>query len=61
MLDKLKAVEARFEEVSERLTDAEIVRDQEQYKKLMREHKQLSPVVEKYRETLAVRATLAEA
>ena len=48
MFDKLKAVESRYEEIGELLMDGAVVADQEQYKKLMKEHKQLSPMVDKF-------------
>ena len=35
MLEKLKAAEERYSEINERLMDAGVVSDQEQYKKLM--------------------------
>ncbi|MBQ8613558.1 MAG: peptide chain release factor 1 [Ruminiclostridium sp.] len=50
MLDKLKIAEERYEEINEKLMDPEIVSDQSQYKALMKEHKTLTPLVEKYRE-----------
>lgn len=50
MFDKLVGVERRFEEVNDKLCQSEVVSDQEQYKKLMREMKHLAPIVEKFRE-----------
>jgi peptide chain release factor 1 len=50
MLDKLKSVEARFEEINQKLYDPDIMSDMENYQKLMRELKRLTPVVEKFRE-----------
>lgn len=50
MLDKLADVEKRFEQVSEMLYDADVISDIEKYKSLMKEHKNLEPIVEKYRE-----------
>ena len=50
MFEKLKAVEERYEEVGRQLMQPEIVSDQTQFTKLMKEHKQLTPLVEKYRE-----------
>lgn len=50
MFEKLKQVSDRYDEISEQLMNPDIISDQEQYKKLMKEHKQLTPVVEKYRE-----------
>lgn len=55
MFDKLKSVEQRFEDVSNLLSDPSIVADQEQFKKLMKEHKNLTPVVEKFREYCTVK------
>ena len=50
MLDKLKNAEKRLEKINESLTDMDIINDQTKYKALMKEYKQLSPIVEKYRE-----------
>ncbi len=50
MLDKLEQVEKRYEEVNAQLCDPAVVSDMELYKKFMQEIKQLTPVVEKFRE-----------
>ncbi len=50
MFDKLLEVEKRFEEVNGLLCRPEIVSDMDKYTQLMREMKQLTPVVEKFRE-----------
>ena len=50
MFDKLVQVEERYNEVNELVCKSEVVADMEQYTKLMRELKQLTPVVEKFRE-----------
>ena len=50
MYEKLEDVEKRFEEINKRLFDADVVSDVEQYKQIMKEIKNLQPVVEKYRE-----------
>lgn len=60
MFDKLIEVEKRFEEVNETVCRPEIVTDQEQYTKLMREIKQLTPVVEKFREYKKAKETNEE-
>ena len=49
MLDKLKKVEERFEDINEKLCRSDVVADLEQYKKLMQELKTLTPIVEEYR------------
>lgn len=50
MLEKLKRVKERYESISGDLSKSEIINDPEKYKDLMREHKQLTPIVEKYDE-----------
>lgn len=61
MFDKLKEVEARYEEVQNQLIDPEIMTDQAQYTKLMRESKQLTPIVEKYREYATAKSAIEDA
>ena len=60
MIDKLQGIEERFEKINELLCNPEIVSNQEEYKKLMREQKNLTPVVEKYREYKKYDETLNE-
>jgi peptide chain release factor 1 len=50
MFDRLEAIENRFEELNMRLADPEVINDQSQYLKLMKEHSELSTIVEKFRE-----------
>ena len=61
MFDKLKAVEMRFEEVGQLLSDPSVISDNEQFKKLMKEHKEISPIVEKFREYTAAKTSEEEA
>jgi len=61
MLEKLRLTEARFEEINTKLMDSEIVNDQKQYKALMKEYKNLSPIVEKYREYKKAEQNFSEA
>lgn len=53
MFEKLQSVEARYEEISNELMLPETVADNERFTKLMKEHKTLTPLVEKYREYCA--------
>ena len=50
MIDKLQQVEERFEKVNELLCNPETVQDQEKYASLMKELKNLTPIVETYRQ-----------
>lgn len=61
MLDKLKQVEERFEEINSELCRSDVVADMERYKKLMQELKTLTPVVEKYRQYKKAEADMTEA
>ncbi|MBE6795305.1 MAG: peptide chain release factor 1 [Ruminococcaceae bacterium] len=49
MIDKLQQVEERFEKVNELLCLSETVSDQNKYASLMREMKNLTPIVETFR------------
>lgn len=61
MFEKLKATEDKFEEISAALTDPAVIGDNEQYARLMKEYKSLSPVVEKYREYVSFQRAESEA
>lgn len=50
MFDKLEAVAARYEEISHRIMEPDVVDDQKKYTDLMKEYKHLTPIVEKFRE-----------
>ena len=50
MLDKLRNIEEKFEDIEKKLFDPDVVSDIEQYRKLLKEQKRITPVVEKYRE-----------
>lgn len=61
MLDKLFAVEERFEEIARLLYDTSTVSDMPKYTSLLKEYKSLEPIVEKYRELKAAAAECDEA
>ena len=61
MLEKLKSVEERFNEVNEMLCDTAVMEDLNQYRKLMQELKRLTPVVEKYRQHMQALEAFEEA
>lgn len=49
MFENLKEAEAKYESIGQNLADPAVVSDNERFKKLMKEHKMLSPVIEAYR------------
>ncbi len=61
MFERLSAVESRFLEINELLSDPEVVSDNERFRTLMKEHKGLAPVVEKFREYKKAKADADEA
>ncbi len=61
MLDKLNNAEKRLEEINESLSDPEVINDQNRYKALMKEHKQLTHVVDKFRQYKKAKEEFEEA
>ena len=60
MLNKLKGAEERFEEITSMLYNPDVISDMELYSSLLKEQKNLSPVVEKFREYKTAEETLNE-
>ena len=50
MFDKLENVEKCYEELNEKISDPEVIANQNEWKKLMKEHADIDEIVEKYRE-----------
>ena len=50
MIEKLRNIEQRYNEISMKLASPDIFNNQDAYKKLTRELKDIEPVVEKYRQ-----------
>ena len=50
MFDNLVVFENRYNEINEKLYDPDIVSDQKLYADLMKELKNITPIVEKYKE-----------
>lgn len=61
MFDKLGETEKRFEDINEKLMQPDVVNDQNQYRTLMKEYKNLTPIVEKYREYRTAQGNFDEA
>lgn len=53
MLKRLHEIEKKYEDIAQKLTLPEIINDTQEYKKLSKEYKDLTEVVEKYREYLS--------
>ncbi|AEF18204.1 MULTISPECIES: peptide chain release factor 1 [Thermoanaerobacterium] len=50
MIDKLKAIEDRYVELSQKLSDPESMKDMDEWKKMAKEQAGLEEIVQKYRE-----------
>ena len=50
MFEKLEETEINFNKLSDELATPEVAADPEKFARLMREHKRLTPIIEKYRE-----------
>ena len=60
MINKLEEVEKRFEEVNDLVCQSDVVADLDRYTALMKELKQLTPIVEKFREYKKARESFEE-
>ncbi|HSB09020.1 MAG TPA: peptide chain release factor 1 [Blastocatellia bacterium] len=54
MLNKLDAIEEKYEEITRHLSDPELLADQSKYAKIAKQHRDLEEIVEKYREFKAL-------
>ena len=61
LFSRLESIEKRFEEINEELCNPSILSDQNKYKSLMKELKNLTPIVEKYREYKSQEKNMQEA
>ena len=50
MFEQLGGAEERYQAINDQLMDPNVVSDPKQYAQLMKEYKNLTPIVEKYRE-----------
>lgn len=61
MFDKLEAVEKRYEELTKMISDPEVISNQAEWQKLMKEHASIEDVVLKYREYKKNKQSMQEA
>ena len=50
MFEKLEAVEKRYEELTKLIADPEVISNQSEWQKLMKEHASIEDIVMKFRE-----------
>jgi peptide chain release factor 1 len=61
MFERLEQIEARFQDLSQQMADPEVLGDHEKYQKIAKQHRDLEPVVDKFREYRQVRTGIADA
>lgn len=61
MFERLNSIEERYESLNQKLMQPDVVSDNKQYTELMKEHKQITPIVEKLREYKTAENTMNEA
>ena len=61
MFDRLAQMEARYDSLSRDMSDPSLVNDQKKYQAIAKEHRDMEPVVEKYREYRKIADGIAEA
>lgn len=61
MIDKLREAEIRYKELEDRLALPEVVTNADEYKKLMKDYKALTPIINVYRKYKSAEASEAEA
>lgn len=61
MLQKLEDVEKRYEELTQQISDPNVIANINEWQKLMKEHADMAPIVEKYREYKKVLNNLEDA
>lgn len=61
MFEKLNLMEQKYEEISQKLSDPSVISDNKLYSQLMREFKNMTPIIEKFREYKKAQESLNEA
>ncbi len=57
---KLETIEAQFHDLEQRLADPEVIRAQDVYQKLMKEHAELAPLIQAFRRYKQLQKELAD-
>lgn len=60
MFDKLEGLEERAKVLEKKISDPEVIADQETWRKLCKENSDLTPIVEKYKEYKKAKQTIAD-
>lgn len=61
MFEKLVVMAEKYDGISEKIADPNIISDNKLYTQLMKDYKNMTPIIEKYREYLAAHSSFSEA
>ncbi len=61
MLERLAELERKFIDLSDKINDPDIISNNEEWRRLMKEHSELAPIVEKYRAYKEAEKSIEEA
>ena len=61
MFQKLDEVEKRYDEITKKISDPEVIAQQSQWQTFMKEHAEIEPVVLKYREYKKAKQAIEDA
>lgn len=61
MFEKLSFIEKQHEELAAKISDPEVMQDMDNWRKLCKEHADMTPIVEKYKEYKANKNTIEDA
>ena len=61
MFEKLETVEKRYEELTKLISDPEVISNQDEWRKLMKEHASIEDVVLKFREYKKIKQEMQDA
>lgn len=60
MLDKLEFIEEKYEDLGHKISDPDIISNQNEWRKLMKEHSNLEPIVSKFKEYKSLNKQIEE-
>ena len=55
MFENLEEIEIKYEDLTKKISDPEVISNQEEWRKMMKEHSDIEPIVLKYREYKSVK------
>src|SRR5271155_167694 len=61
MFDRLDQLEARYEDLGQQMSDPTLVNDQKKFQSIAKQHRDMEPTVEKFREYRSIKEGIAEA